>query len=382
VRERDLLIVRDTVGQLSDGVTVGVVVKVDVADALAEPVAELAALAVAEADAVAEPDAVADAVIVGVDAALTVAIEVEHGAQRRDVTNYDEVRSSIIERLETLRDDPARLEEPVIYHLDVAAMYPNIILTNRLQPSSMVTSEDTCASCDYNHDANRCKRALHWRWRGEYFPATRAETDQMRAQLLHEVVEGKPYADLPREAQTELLKARLKKYCQTVYKRVKDTVETDKAATVCQRENPFYVNTVRAFRDRRYEYKGKTKEWGKKLGAAEKAGNALDAELARARVVLYDSLQLAHKCILNSFYGYVMRLDDAFWLNSAGLWQTYPVSCISAPNPLGMYQANSQAGIYMDQNAGNAGVIAMSNYLVYIQGALPVSIRASRPAAR
>lgn len=24
-------------------------------------------------------------------------------------------------------------------------------------------------------------------------------------------------------------------------------------------------------------------------------------------VILYDSLQLAHKCILNSFYGYVMR---------------------------------------------------------------------------
>ena len=30
-------------------------------------------------------------------------------------------------------------------------------------------------------------------------------------------------------------------------------------------------------------------------------------EVAKARVVLYDSLQLAHKCILNSFYGYVMR---------------------------------------------------------------------------
>jgi len=24
-------------------------------------------------------------------------------------------------------------------------------------------------------------------------------------------------------------------------------------------------------------------------------------------IILYDSLQLAHKCILNSFYGYVMR---------------------------------------------------------------------------
>lgn len=28
---------------------------------------------------------------------------------------------------------------------------------------------------------------------------------------------------------------------------------------------------------------------------------------ANAMLVLYDSLQLAHKCILNSFYGYVMR---------------------------------------------------------------------------
>ena len=28
---------------------------------------------------------------------------------------------------------------------------------------------------------------------------------------------------------------------------------------------------------------------------------------AKSIVLLYDSLQLAHKCILNSFYGYVMR---------------------------------------------------------------------------
>ena len=33
----------------------------------------------------------------------------------------------------------------------------------------------------------------------------------------------------------------------------------------------------------------------------------MEAEDARRREVLYDSLQLAHKCILNSFYGYVMR---------------------------------------------------------------------------
>ena len=39
----------------------------------------------------------------------------------------------IKDKLASLRDTPARLENPLIYHLDVGAMYPNIILTNRLQ---------------------------------------------------------------------------------------------------------------------------------------------------------------------------------------------------------------------------------------------------------
>ena len=45
-----------------------------------------------------------------------------------------------------------------------------------------------------------------------------------------------------------------------VYKRVleKPIVE-NREAGICQRENSFYVDTVRAFRDRRYEYKGLNK---------------------------------------------------------------------------------------------------------------------------
>ena len=71
---------------------------------------------------------------------------------------------------------------------------------------------------------------------------------------------------------------------------------------------------MRNFRDRRYVYKAKTKDAFKhhqRLLAAERvaAGSADPAELIEAQdmVVLYESLQLAHKCILNSFYGYVMR---------------------------------------------------------------------------
>ena len=53
------------------------------------------------------------------------------------------------EKLCDLRDTPARLENPIIYHLDVGAMYPNIILTNRLQPSAMVDEviNDMRVSC-------------------------------------------------------------------------------------------------------------------------------------------------------------------------------------------------------------------------------------------
>ena len=47
-----------------------------------------------------------------------------------------QVCGDVVEKLSMLRDCPNRLENPIIYHLDVAAMYPNIILTNRLQVSS------------------------------------------------------------------------------------------------------------------------------------------------------------------------------------------------------------------------------------------------------
>lgn len=49
------------------------------------------------------------------------------------------------------------------------------------------------------------------------------------------------------------------------------------------------------------------KLWKKKLVQAQENKDALEVKRCSAMIVLYDSLQLAHKCILNSFYGYVMR---------------------------------------------------------------------------
>lgn len=67
----------------------------------------------------------------------------------------------------------------MIYHVDVAAMYPNIILSNRLQPVSIV-NEQICAGCIFNKEENNCKRNLHWQWKGEYFPLTRKEYEGVK----------------------------------------------------------------------------------------------------------------------------------------------------------------------------------------------------------
>ena len=99
-------------------------------------------------------------------------LEIEENIPIAEVTNLDEIVKQIEDALQALHDQPSRTEKPAIFHLDVGAMYPNIILTNRLQPSAMVTEQD-CAACDFNKPDAHCKRKMDWLWRGEMMPASR-----------------------------------------------------------------------------------------------------------------------------------------------------------------------------------------------------------------
>jgi len=244
-----------------------------------------------------DPDAM-DELIENLDRDLRFAIEVEGGKKLETVVDYEEQKKKIVDQLLDLKATPKREEKPSIIHLDVAAMYPNIILTNRLQPPAMVTKQ-TCASCDFYHPEMKCRREMDWQWRGELFPASHSEVRQIEGQLKHNSEDF--------EAPADAIRQRVKEYCNRVYKRTHDTKTETRTAYICQRENSFYIDTVKSFRDRRYEYKGLTKKWGGHLKDAEKANDAARIKECKNFVVLYDSLQLAHKCILNSFYGYVMR---------------------------------------------------------------------------
>uniref|UniRef100_A0A8C5Y0F9 DNA polymerase epsilon catalytic subunit n=1 Tax=Microcebus murinus TaxID=30608 RepID=A0A8C5Y0F9_MICMU len=254
-----------------------------------------------------------DSLLQRVEKTMRHAVEEEEKVSVEQVTNFQEVCDQIKAKLTSLKDVPNRIECPLIYHLDVGAMYPNIILTNRLQPSAMV-DEATCAACDFNKPGANCQRKMAWQWRGEFMPASRSEYHRIQHQLESEKFpplfpEGpaRAFHELSREEQAKYEKKRLADYCRKAYKKIHITKVEERLTTICQRENSFYVDTVRAFRDRRYEFKGLHKVWKKKLSAAMEAGDAAEVKRCKNMEVLYDSLQLAHKCILNSFYGYVMR---------------------------------------------------------------------------
>jgi DNA polymerase epsilon subunit 1 len=261
-----------------------------------------------------------DELLGDLDAALRFSITVEEKKSLDDVTNYEEVKQQITDRLNNLKATPNRNERPLIYHLDVASMYPNIMTTNRLQPDSMIQESD-CAACDFNRPGKTCDRRLPWAWRGEYLPAKRDEYNMIRNSLENERFPGKypnsparTFQDLTQDEQSSLIRKRLQLYSQKIYHKIHDSKTIEREAIICQRENPFYIDTVRDFRDRRYDYKGKQKAWKGKTEALKSAGaSQAEIENGKKMIVLFDSLQLAHKVILNSFYGYVMRKGSRWY---------------------------------------------------------------------
>ncbi|KAK6582509.1 hypothetical protein PZA11_004917 [Diplocarpon coronariae] len=261
-----------------------------------------------------------DELLEDLDAALKFSIVVEEKKSLDDITNYEEIKQQIADRLNSLKKTANRSERPLIYHLDVASMYPNIMTTNRLQPDSMIEEAD-CAACDFNRPGKTCDRRMPWAWRGEYLPAKRDEYNMIRNSLENERFPGKwpsspmrTFQDLSADEQTALVRKRLQIYSQKIYHKIHESKTIEREAIICQRENPFYIDTVRDFRDRRYDYKGKQKVWKGKTEALKAAGaSQAEIESGKKMIVLFDSLQLAHKVILNSFYGYVMRKGSRWY---------------------------------------------------------------------
>jgi DNA polymerase epsilon subunit 1 len=116
-------------------------------------------------------------------------------------------------------------------------MYPNIILSNRLQPSAIV-NKDACAACSFNKDAetNKCQRKMAWKWRGELYKATKADVQQIQRELeapahrynSRDAESGEitrmPWKELGEKEKHDLLIKNVRTYSTKAYKRVKSPV--------------------------------------------------------------------------------------------------------------------------------------------------------------
>ncbi|KAF7458255.1 DNA polymerase epsilon catalytic subunit [Cryptosporidium felis] len=294
--------------------------------------------------------AVLEKLIENLDSTLRFGVK-DSGIDIENIENFGQVKRDVATKLEKFFLSPKLKALPLIYHLDVGAMYPNIILTNRLQPTAVI-EETVCMKCPFYSEASTCQRKMNWRWKGDVFPISRREMERMVDHLQIETFERTKGEDFggdkgPKEEnddqscsendespenadalrvgstfgnkekvkwssltarqQSEVLIQRMKAYCNKIYRKQTENIEETRSSIVCQRENPFYIDTVRRFRDRRYVYKEKKREAEEKLKKAESENDLLGVQDAQNEELLYESLQLAHKCILNSFYGYVMR---------------------------------------------------------------------------
>ena len=171
-------------------------------------------------------------------------IERESGAKVDDIENYDEILEDIKSRLwaihQIAQNEGKKDMLPLIYHIDVAAMYPNIILTNRLQPTAVV-NDKICCNCIFNKKENDCKRKLGWEYKVAYFPLSKKEYQVIEAEKRH--IDHATRKD-------EILKA-VKLFSAKNYKKTRETKVEKREDTICMRENSFYVDTIRDFRDRR-----------------------------------------------------------------------------------------------------------------------------------
>lgn len=230
----------------------------------------------------------------------------EQGVEKTKVVNYTDVKQRITSGLQALKSDNRRTEKPLIYHYDVSAMYPNIILTNRIQPAAVVTL-DTCAKCVFNDSEFEpsCQRRMEWQHQGKHLSATKHVLKRIEA---NSEVYDPNFKSLNKEEKSEYIMDHGKKASRRAHGKVHSVIQDTRKEIVCQRENSFYVDTVREFRDHRYQFKDKCKRAKCELSDAKQAGSD-PATISRLedQVLLYDSLQLAHKCILNSFYRYVAR---------------------------------------------------------------------------
>lgn len=135
---------------------------------------------------------------------------------------------------------------PVIIHVDVASMYPNIIITYNLQPYAIATEEE-CARCPYRPKEGEPPCWVDMDWNAVYSVMDITEKEKELAE--REIAKR---LETEEELDEEEIMKIYKKYSS---KSRSSTYKFPMRTRFCQKSFKFFVNTVQSFRDQRYVYK-------------------------------------------------------------------------------------------------------------------------------
>lgn len=72
------------------------------------------------------------------------------------------MKAEITAAVELMRHNPKRIDKLSTYHSHVAAIDPNIMLSNRLQTGSKADEVVCAVLCDYNRPGKTCDQRLDW----------------------------------------------------------------------------------------------------------------------------------------------------------------------------------------------------------------------------
>lgn len=177
-----------------------------------------------------------------------------------------------------------------VLHVDVRSMYPSAMLTDKIQPSGVFYEKH----CDF------CKPET-WIWKGDVWNMTIAE---------YLVIFEKHKPDMEAiEEQCQLFLKRQKRRPMLFKNRTKT-----QHVFMCQKAQPVFYQTIKAFSLRREEFKLKKKKAQQAVAASQKGSAEYQRHLAS--MSYYDGVQLSFKTILNSVYGALAKKGNRMGANS------------------------------------------------------------------
>ncbi|CAJ0844766.1 4829_t:CDS:10, partial [Entrophospora sp. SA101] len=168
--------------------------------------------------------------------------------------------------------------EAGVFRSDLPVKFESLDPQEFQKPNSMI-DEDVCKGCAFNHSNKQCDRRMTWSYRVEIFPTSNSDYLTIRNQLTKSTFKknnsenlNQVFLSLPKSQQSKIIKKQQAKY------------------------------------------------WKKQFDQAYREKDFIKASDAIRMINFNDSLQLAHKCILNSFYGYVMRKGSRWYsMDMAGV---------------------------------------------------------------